>query len=162
MTEKKLTGRHVLMMLAGFFGVMIVANIAFVYFALTTFTGLSTENSYNRGLHYNRELQAQSAQDALLWQADVQIFSPAGKEGHVTLNLRDQNGALISDLEIIAHIRNPVDDEGDVDLVLLPGSDGYSASFTLSRAGQWDLRIWASHPSLKTPYRINRRFMSGT
>ena len=34
-----LKGRHVLMSLIGFFGLMLIANGLFVYFALSTFTG---------------------------------------------------------------------------------------------------------------------------
>lgn len=160
--KKKLTGRHMLAMLGGFFGIMLLANLVFVYFALTSFTGVSVENSYNKGLNYNRELQAKSRQDALGWKVRLDIVSPADLETRVTLNLLDKNGVPIPDLEVSAHIRNPVDDEGDIAFDLKPGDNDYSARVILPRAGQWDLQIQASHPSLQAPYRINRRFMAGS
>ena len=50
---KELTGRHVLYMILGFFGVVLLANVVFVYLAMDTFTGLATEGAYVKGLSYN-------------------------------------------------------------------------------------------------------------
>ena len=61
-TGKPLTGRGVLIWLAGFFGVMIVANGIFLYFAITTFSGLDDASSYRAGRNYSGELAAAAAQ----------------------------------------------------------------------------------------------------
>ena len=59
---KELKGRHVLMVLCGFFVVMFVVNGIFVYFALATFSGGDTSNPYRKGLHYNEMLAADERQ----------------------------------------------------------------------------------------------------
>ena len=51
-------GRHVLAGLAGFFGLMLLANAVFVYFAVATFSGGDTSKPYQKGLHYNQTIAA--------------------------------------------------------------------------------------------------------
>lgn len=50
---KNSTGRTVLYAFLGFFAVFAAVDAFFVYTAVTTNTGVVTENSYERGLHYN-------------------------------------------------------------------------------------------------------------
>ena len=59
---RELKGRHVLMVLCGFFGVMFIVNGFFVYFALSTFSGGDTSDPYRKGLHYNEMLAADERQ----------------------------------------------------------------------------------------------------
>jgi len=59
---KGIEGRHVLMALIGFFGVMFLVNGIFVYFAVATFSGGDTSDPYRKGLHYNETLQAADRQ----------------------------------------------------------------------------------------------------
>ena len=46
---KGIEGRHVLIGLVAFFGVMLVANGIFVYYALETFAGGDTSDPYRKG-----------------------------------------------------------------------------------------------------------------
>lgn len=57
-TRKGIDGRHVLLGLVAFFGVMFVVNAIFVYFAVATFSGGDTSNPYQKGLHYDQMLEA--------------------------------------------------------------------------------------------------------
>lgn len=57
-----LTGRHVLLVLLSFFGVMLAVNGIFIYFALSTFNGTASDNAYIEGLHYNERIAAAEAQ----------------------------------------------------------------------------------------------------
>ncbi|MHA1599926.1 MAG: FixH family protein, partial [Alphaproteobacteria bacterium] len=47
---KVLTGRHVLIMVLAFFGLVIAANVIFVVLAWQSWSGLSTDDAYRRGL----------------------------------------------------------------------------------------------------------------
>ena len=61
-SDKPVTGRHVLMMMLGFFGVIFAVNGVFAFLAIDTFTGLETEQAYLKGLDYNRTLTAAAEQ----------------------------------------------------------------------------------------------------
>ena len=68
--SRPITGRKVLWMLLGFFGVMMAVNGIFVYLALSSFSGLETVNAYVKGLDYNATLRRGAAQKALGWQVE--------------------------------------------------------------------------------------------
>lgn len=55
--KKDHTGRIVLWALLAFFGVLASVNAFFVYTAVTTNTGVVTENAYEKGLRYNEILK---------------------------------------------------------------------------------------------------------
>ena len=65
---RELTGAHVLAGLFAFFGVMLAANGVFVYVATTTFSGLSTDDAYRKGLSYNETIRAFKLQSVAFLQ----------------------------------------------------------------------------------------------
>jgi nitrogen fixation protein FixH len=128
-----LKGRHVLMSLIGFFGVMLIANGLFVYFALSTFTG-SDSDPYRRGLHYNETLAAAERQAEKGWQSALSY--DAGKR-RLTLGLTDHQSKPVTGLQIEAVVGRSVTDKEDHALSLKEGAGGvYSADIDLS-PGQW-------------------------
>ena len=58
-----LTGRHVLMMLIAFFGVIFAVNGVFLYAAISTFDGTDTSSAYQKGIDYNTTI-AESEEQA--------------------------------------------------------------------------------------------------
>ena len=62
--SEQLTGRHVLAWLGAFFGVMFIANIALIYFALHTLHGSELENPYDASQAFNKRIADARAQDA--------------------------------------------------------------------------------------------------
>lgn len=52
---------------------VVVVNVGLVFAALSTFTGVTTSQSFDRGRTYNRVLEEARAQDALGWQAQVSL-----------------------------------------------------------------------------------------
>ena len=72
----EIKGKHVLFAMLSFFGVILVVNGVFTYFALSTFTGVSTDDAYRRGRAYNQTIEAAMEDQALLlWQgARVQLW----------------------------------------------------------------------------------------
>ena len=73
-----LTGRMVLLMLVGFFGVMLAVNFVFATYAVKTFSGLDSDNPYDSGLAYNKEIAAAKAQADLGWTVDLTRTPDAG------------------------------------------------------------------------------------
>jgi hypothetical protein len=72
-------GRHVLLGLIAFFGVMLVANSLLVYYALDTFSGGDRPDPYRAGLRYNDTIAAAERQAALGWQSDVAYDDDRGR-----------------------------------------------------------------------------------
>jgi nitrogen fixation protein FixH len=126
-------GRHVLMSLFGFFGVMLIANGLFVYFALSTFTG-SDSDPYRRGLHYNDTVAAAERQAEKGWQSSLSYDASSRR---LSLGLTDDQSRPVTGLQIEAVVGRPVTDKEDHALVLKEGASGvYSADIELP-PGQW-------------------------
>jgi nitrogen fixation protein FixH len=83
-------GRHVLMGLVAFFGVMLLANAIFVYFAVATFSGGDTSDPYRKGLNYNAALEEAKRQAEQGWRTDVQYDD---KTGRLLLSFLDKMAA---------------------------------------------------------------------
>ena len=139
----KITGRHVLLGLIGFFGVVMAVNVAFVYFATTTFSGLEAPKAYRSGVAYNEALRAAAAQAALGWQPALRVDTEA-PETAVSLTLSDANGLPLQGLAVSAHWRRPTRTEDDREMALAPDGPGrYAGAIALPGRGQWDLSVVA-------------------
>ncbi|MBX9593091.1 MAG: FixH family protein [Roseomonas sp.] len=66
-------GRWIPWVFVGGMLLVVVVNMVLVFFALTTFTGVTTGRAYDRGRTYNDVIAAASRQAALGWAADVQL-----------------------------------------------------------------------------------------
>ena len=69
--EKRLTGKHVLIILLSAFGVVFAVNGFFAYSAIHTLSGEQRGASYEAGLHYNATLAEQRAQEELHWVSQI-------------------------------------------------------------------------------------------
>ncbi len=147
MQVRKLTGRHVLFAMLAFFGVIIAVNGTFVYLALNSWTGLSTENAYQRGVDYNDVLDAAARQRALGWRGALS-FAPAGEgRGRLSLVVTDRQGLPVGNLSVSVEIRRPTNADFDRSLDLAPGLGGtYEADLVLPLPGQWDVRAIGETP----------------
>lgn len=142
MQVRKLTGRHVLFAMLAFFGVIIAVNSTFIYLALTTWTGLSTENAYQRGVDYNDVLDAAARQRALGWTGVVSYG-----EGRLSLTVTDRQGFPVDNLTFKVDIRRPTNADFDRTLDLaFSGAGTYEAELTLPLLGQWDARAIGETP----------------
>lgn len=135
----KLTGWHVLMMLVAFFGVMIVANVAFISAAVKTFPGVTDEHAYDKGLKYNETLAARAEQAALGWTAEVTEVTRIDGAGRIVVRIVDGDRAL-SRLAVSGALRRPASAEGDQPLAFAPLGDGlYEANVADFAPGAWDM-----------------------
>ncbi|MGF1628799.1 MAG: FixH family protein [Kiloniellaceae bacterium] len=141
---RTITGKHVLLAMLGFFGIVVAVNMVFVYLAIDTFTGVTTANPYKEGLAYNQVLAARDAQRGLGWQGAVNAAtSGAGKE-RITVSLSDAAGSPLSGLQLDGSLRRPTHEGLDQPLAwreTAPGS--YQAEVALPERGNWDLVVSA-------------------
>ena len=133
---KRITGRHVLLMLVAFFGVMLVANTAFVFVAVRSFPGEAEKKSYLQGVRFNETLAARAEQEKLGWRAEIAGFD----ETHVELRFFDASGEALAGLTVAGELQRPAFDGADQPLIFTETALGvYRADVNALEKGAWDL-----------------------
>ncbi|MGF1622846.1 MAG: FixH family protein [Rhodomicrobiaceae bacterium] len=154
---RQFTGRHVLFILIGFFGLMLVANGIFVYFALSTYQGLDNPNAYERGVNYNQRIETAEKQAALGWSHQL----VTGDAGKLEVTLRDRTGQPVTGLIVSGEIRRAVGEAAGLPLKLESAGDGsYRASVAEAEPGNWIVRLDAARlqgNGMETVYRMKER-----
>ncbi len=141
----KLTGRHVLLMVIAFFGVMLVANVIFIRAAVTTFPGVSEEKSYFQGIHYNDTLAERDAQSRLGWAAEVMEVARDGEGGRIVIRMVKDDAAL-TNLALTGVLKRPAHSTEDQDLAFNPLGEGlYEAEVAAFGPGAWDMALRAEN-----------------
>ena len=147
-SRKPLTGRRVFWWLFAFFAAVAAANLAMVFLGTASWTGLTDEKSYERGLHYNRILAEARQQDALGWHSS---FAVTAADGHrrLAVRLTDSAGAALDGLILSGKAVRPTSDGADRELAFAATGGGvYVAELDLPLPGQWDLVVRAVHGDL--------------
>jgi len=136
LSPRAITGKHVLIGLLSFFGVVISVNMAFVYFALDSWTGLVAQDSYRKGLAYNDTLADAERQAALGWKTAVGYDGTA-----LTIRLIDENGNALLASDITVVVRRPTHENMDLTVTMEAADNGYVAPVTFPEAGLWDVDV---------------------
>ena len=137
---KPLTGRKVLFMLLGFFGVVFGVNFLMMKLAIDTLPGTEVDSAYSASLAYEQDIVAARDQNARNWKVDAHI--QRGADGGATLQVeaRDDSGKPMSGLKFQGRLERPTDRRADQPVVLAEMGIGiYRGSAPLIAAGQWDL-----------------------
>ena len=137
-----------LWILAGFFGIIFTANGVLVYLANTSWTGLTTEEAYEKGRTYNKELARNDVQRALGWTATLQAVQQTSTGPHrVRLNLAvtDKAGQPLTGASVQVLLVRPTHEGYDREISLTEGRTGtYVAHVDLPLPGQWEVRALVS------------------
>jgi nitrogen fixation protein FixH len=129
-------GRHVLAGLVAFFGVMLLANAIFVYFAVATFSGGDTSKPYQKGLAYNQTIQADAIQAERGWRTEIGY-----RAGRFTLQVTNRTGDPVTRLHVAAEFARPATEKDDRRVILQEVSDGrYESALQLAQ-GLWVVSI---------------------
>lgn len=140
----ELTGRHVLYMVLGFFGAVFAANAIFIYFALSTFSGLDVENPYEKGRAYNAEIAAARAQAERGWTVDVTHGRTPGGGLKLKVAPKDKSGAIVTGLAFSATLKRPTQASADQTAMLRETEAGvYVGALNVPLKGQWLLELVA-------------------
>jgi nitrogen fixation protein FixH len=124
------TGRHMLIVMVGFFGLVIAVNVTMAWLASNTFGGSIVANSYVASQKFNGWLQAARDQQALGWQAKLALDD----RRHVVLTMDGPGFAAIG----TAH--HPLGRAADVPLDFAAIGDGRLKSAVTLPGGRWQIR----------------------
>ncbi|MBT5943195.1 MAG: FixH family protein [Rhodospirillaceae bacterium] len=157
---REITGRTVLLGFIAFFGVVFLVNGIFFWFASDSWTGLSTEDAYRKGIAFNDELARADAQRLLGWTAETGYASDMPGTGRLTFALRTEDGQPVRDRIVTATFKRPVAEGIDFSATLNSDESGrYVADITPPAPGQWDVRIEVSRPGAPS-YLVETRIWS--
>lgn len=128
----------------GAMAVVVIVNAVMITFAIRSWTGLVVEKPYERGVAYNRVLEAQHRQDALGWHVTVKAGGEADGQGRIRLIATGPDGKPLEGLSLTAVLVRPIDLLPDVPVAFrVTGPGAYAAEARPSKPGQWDLKIEA-------------------
>lgn len=156
--ERRLTGKHVLLIFIGCFGVVFAVNGYFAYSAIHSLPGEQRGATYEAGLHYNTTLAEQRAQDELHWSHKSQFLlgSP------VAVAIADAKGAPVSGLAVEGWLERPASERADRKLTFKEVDAGRYEAFAADiGAGAWILTFMAQKPqpgANPAVYRAKERF----
>ena len=137
-----------LWILSGFFGVIFAVNGTMAYLGAISFTGLSTEQAYEKGRTYNKQLARNDVQRALGWTVTLQAEPQTTAGPHrIRLNLvvTDKTGQPLTGAGVQALLVRPTHEGYDREISLTEGRTGtYVAFVDLPLPGQWEVRALVS------------------
>ncbi|WP_019954795.1 FixH family protein [Yoonia vestfoldensis] len=84
---RQFTGKHMLALMVGGFGIIIAVNLGMAYLAISTFPGVEARSTYVASQTFEVD---RAAQDALGWNVDATL-----DDGLLTLAIRDTDGAAV-------------------------------------------------------------------
>lgn len=150
--DRPFTGRHMLMLMIAFFGVVIAANTWLAISAATSWTGLVVENSYVASQEFQKKADALHEQQRLGWTASL-VYAA----GTVRLTLTDATGAPIALDQASIKLTRPMGVREDRSVALVQGPDGgYMAALDLG-PGIWDA-VAIGNPVAHGPFELHQRF----
>jgi nitrogen fixation protein FixH len=130
------------MTLTAFFGTVICANGALVYYALSTFSGEQEASPYEHGLAYDKDIAAALEQDARGWRVSVDALrSDAGPQSLIDVTMRDSRDQPLRGLAVTATLQFPADKKLDRRVALIEFSPGEYRADAHVQPGQWELVI---------------------
>lgn len=134
-TKQDTGGQRVFVYFAMFFGLIIVTNSIFVYFALNTHSGVVTEKPYEKGLAFNDVLAMAEAQPNA-------TQSVVYEDGVLRSILRDETGVAVAGASVTVSMVRPVKDGYDHNISLIDQGHGvYEATLNLPLKGLWLAKV---------------------
>lgn len=153
-------GRHALLALAVFFGVMFVVNGIMVYYAVTTFSGGDRPNPYRSGLNYNETIAENARQAALGWDAKASYDLEAGK---LAVRVTDDSKAPVSGLKLAGTVVRPTVDSDDRAVTFKEWPEGVYVADIVLEPGNWVLQAETGISSKDASvYRLKQRLIVST
>jgi len=164
MTEtarKPLTGRRVFIWLAAFFLLVVIMNAVMAYLGERSFTGLSTEQAYDKGVKYNQIIDQAARQTELGWIVRFDPVVETGQDGNATRAtlsavIAGKGGDPLPDLTVTGRLVRPTS-EGSDQAIAFSTTDGrrYTAQATFPLRGLWDVYLTAKNA--QGTYRVRQR-----
>jgi nitrogen fixation protein FixH len=152
---RKLTGRAVLLLLAGFFGVIFATNAIFITAAVRTFRGEDEAKPYLQGVEYNHTLARRVEQARLGWRASIGDQRLASGAVLLTIDVSQPDGKAPKGLSLTGELRHPADEHRDRILHFAETAPGhFEAQLRDVTPGRWEMVVSNSRTE---PFRTERR-----
>jgi nitrogen fixation protein FixH len=152
---RKLTGRGVLLMLAGFFGVIILTNAIFITAAVCTFRGEDEAKPYLQGVEYNHTLARRADQVKLGWHASIGDQRLPSGLVLLTVDVTQPDGKAPKGLVLAGELRHPADEHRDRSLHFTETAPGhFEAALHGLAPGHWQMVVSNQQAQ---PFRAERR-----
>ncbi len=151
--SREFTGRHMLVVILAFFGVVVAVNLTMATLASTSWTGLVVENTYVASQQFNKKAEEGRAQAALGWTGKLTIAS-----GEVRYTLADATGKHVPLYGVKVLFRHPAYEQEDKAVTLALAADQEFAAHHVPKDGVWIVEVDAD-AGLADAYRDVRRVM---
>ena len=125
---RPISGRFVMFALGAFFGTIFAVNAVFITLASSSWPGLFEHGAYERGIAFNRLLEAQRDQDQRGWTTRLRYDAGAG----LWLDLHDATGIPLENLKPELELRAFGHLALDHTITLLRTGDGYHGAIVLA------------------------------
>ncbi len=146
------TGRHMLLVMIAFFGVIVSVNVTLAVFSSTTWSGLVVQNSYVASQEFQVKRDALAAQQAIGWKPHFS-YAPGAARFVIT----DAAGKPVDLGTVTIQVNRPIGTRDDVNVEVAPGPDGaYVAEMNLG-PGVWDAMI-STATTAQGPFEFRHRF----
>ena len=130
-----------------FFAVVFAANGIMLFFALDSWTGLSTENAFKEGLAYNEQIAERNRQAALGWRVSFDVVPD--RPGHLVFDMRvdDDRGVPVTAASVVVSLTRPTHEGYDSTATLAHvGGGQYVGEADPSLPGQWQVELVIDEP----------------
>lgn len=144
----EVTGRMVFACLAAFFVIVGAVNAIMIGAALSTFGGVETENAYQAGLAFAREMAAVDAQDALHWSVRAKVVVVNGAT-ELEVLAADGAGQPLTGIEATGRLLHPTDRRVDHAVAFDEVAPGRFKGRTDPVEGQWTVVIDLSRDGVR-------------
>lgn len=130
--------------IAAFFVVLTLTLVPMCIIAVRTNTGVVTENAYEKGIAYNKIIQAEEQQDSLKWQGGLSV-TPASGKAMMDFRLKDASGKPLDKAAVKLWLVRPAQGGMDQQATMQDHGDGaYQAEIQLPQRGLWEARVSAT------------------
>jgi nitrogen fixation protein FixH len=144
----EVTGRMVFACLVGFFVFVGAVNAIMIGAALSTFGGVETENAYQVGLAFAREMAALEAQDARHWNVRAKVSVVDGAT-ELEVLATDGAGRPLTGIEATGRLLHPIDRRADHSVAFDEVVPGRFQGRTDPVVGQWSVVIDLSRDGVR-------------
>lgn len=127
-----MTGKRVFWYFAAFFGFIAVVNAVMMTLAIRTHSGVVTDHAYEKGLAYNKVVEAEKQQEQLGWQCKITYTN-----GVLSFTLQDKNHSPLIPNKATATITRPTEQGMDFTVEL----KGAQTAVIFPAKGVWDVRV---------------------
>jgi nitrogen fixation protein FixH len=151
-----LQGRHVAAIFFSFFGAIFLMNGAMIYSAISTYSGIVSNEPYRKGLHYNDRIAADERQARLGWTDTVTL----SRDGQLIVTLTGRDGLPIRGALVNALVGRPSTNRHDIKADLREtGAGRYEIQTKALDDGSWmvALEVRTQDGGDEPIYRARRR-----